>query len=126
MDPRATISILHSQLNDIIAYAAGVSGDVEKITGFFSDNLECLQASGANLDNAVDTLFNGLKAVHCKEFQSYINRKEEQYTVGTLSFTAKELAIVAQQKYLIMKTKGTFMKSQAAEHKIVAMQAEMV
>ena len=61
-----------------------------------------------------------------KEFQNYINRKEEQYTDGTLSFTSKQLVIVAQQKYAPMKTNGTFMKSQAIEHKIVAMQAEMV
>ena len=62
----------------------------------------------------------------CEEFQNYINRKEEQYTDGTLAFTAKELAIVAQQKYALMKTKGTFMKSQAVEHKIVAMRAEIL
>jgi hypothetical protein len=32
MDSRSTISILQSQLNDIDSYAAGVTGDVEKIT----------------------------------------------------------------------------------------------
>ena len=126
MDSRATISIIRAQLNDIDAYAAGVTGDVEKITGFFTDNLDRLKASGANLDDEVDTLFKGLKAVPCEEFRNYINRKEEQYTDGTLSFTAKELAIVAQQKYALMKTKGTFMKSQAIDHEIVAMRAEMV
>ena len=62
----------------------------------------------------------------CKEFQSYINQKEEQYTDGTLSLTAQELAIVAQQRYVLMKTKGIFMKSQVIEHEIVTMRAKMV
>ena len=46
MDSRSTISILRSQLNDIDAYAVGVVGDVEKITEFFTDNLDRLKASG--------------------------------------------------------------------------------
>ena len=126
MDSRATISIIRAQLNDIETYAAGVVGDVEKITEFFTDNLDRLKASGANLNDEVDTLFKGLKAVPCKEFRSYINKKEEQYTDGTLSLTAQELVIVAQQRFALMKTKGTFMKSQVIDHEIVAMKAKLV
>ena len=33
---------------------------------------------------------------------------------------------MAQQRYALMKTKGTFMKSHVIEHEIVAMQAKMV
>ena len=63
MDSRAPISIIRAQLNEIDAYAAGVVGGVEKITEFFTDNLDRLKASGANLDNEVDNLFKSLKAV---------------------------------------------------------------
>ena len=44
MDSRATISIIRAQLNNIDAYASGVVGDVEKITEFFTDNLDRLNA----------------------------------------------------------------------------------
>ena len=87
--------------------------------------MDRLNASGAILDNEVDILFKGLKAVPCKEFQSYINQKEEQYTDGMLSLTAQELSIVAQQRFALMKTKVTFIKSQAIDHEIVAMKADM-
>ena len=73
MDSRASISIIRAQLNDIDAYAAGVVGDVEKITEFFTENLDQLKASGANLDDEVDTLFKGHKAVPCEEFCGYIH-----------------------------------------------------
>ena len=126
MDSRSTISIIQAQLNHIDAYAAGVVGDVEKITEFFTDNLDRLKASGATLDDEVDILFKGLKAVRCKEFRSYIYRKEELYTDGTISLTVQELSIVAQQWFSLMKTKGTSMKSQAIDHEIVSMKAEMV
>jgi hypothetical protein len=126
MKSRFTMSILQAQLNNIDTYAAGVTGDVEKITEFFTDNLDRLNASGANLDNKVDVLFKGLKAVPCEEFRIYIGWKEELYTDGMLNITVKELAIVALQRYALMKTKGTFMKSQAIDHEIVAMKAKMV
>ena len=63
---------------------------MEKITEFFIDILDWLKASGANLDDEVDILFKGLKAVPCREFQNYINCKEELYTDGTLSSTTQE------------------------------------
>ncbi len=65
MDSRSTISILQAQLNDIDSYAAGVTGDMENITEFFTDNLDRLKVSGANLDNEVDILLKGLRAVPC-------------------------------------------------------------
>ena len=68
MDSRSTISILQAQLHDIDAYAAGVGGDVENITEFFTENLERLKTSGATLDDEIDILLKGLKAVPCKEF----------------------------------------------------------
>ena len=104
MNSRATISIIQAQLNNIDAYATGVEGDVEKITEFFTDNLDLLKESGATLDNEAYILFKGLKAVPCKEFQSYISQKEEQYTDETLSLTTQELSIVAQQRFALMKT----------------------
>ena len=66
MDSRSTISIPQAQLNNIDAYAARVTGDVEKITEFFTDNLNRLKASGETLDDKVEILFKGLKAVPCK------------------------------------------------------------
>ena len=78
MDSRATISIIRTRLNNFDAYAAGVNGDVEQITKFFTDNLERLKALGANLNDKVDVLFKGLMAVLCEVFCNYISRKEEQ------------------------------------------------
>ena len=51
MDSKETISIIRAQLNDIDAYAAGVTGNVGQIMEFLTENLERLKASGANLDD---------------------------------------------------------------------------
>ena len=97
MDSRATISILQSKLNDIASYADGVSGDVEKITAYFTENVSRIKAAGASVSDPVDILFKGLLAVPCKEFCRYIGNKEDLYYEEILTFTAGELIIMAQK-----------------------------
>ena len=75
MDSRATISILRAKLNDIASYAIRVSGDVEKITAYFTDNVSRIKAAGASVSDPVDILFKGLLAVPCKDFCRYIGNK---------------------------------------------------
>ena len=49
---------------------------MEKITEFFNNNLDWLKESGANLNDEVDTLFKGLKAVPCKEFLATLTKRK--------------------------------------------------
>ena len=63
MDSRTTISIFRTNLNDIASYAIGVSGDVEKITAYFNENVSQIKAAGASVRDPVDILFRGLLAV---------------------------------------------------------------
>ena len=73
----------------------------------------------------MDILFKGLLAVPCTEFCRYIGNKEDLYYNGSLTFTADELIIVAHQKYMLMKAKGTFAKSLTLGKEIIAMRAEI-
>jgi hypothetical protein len=63
MDSRATVSILQAKLKDISSYAIGVSGDVEKITAYFTKNVSQIKAAGASFSDPVDILFKELLAV---------------------------------------------------------------
>jgi hypothetical protein len=63
MDSRATVSILRAKLKDIASYAIGVSGDVEKITAYFTKNASLIKAAGASVSDPVDILFKGLLAL---------------------------------------------------------------
>jgi hypothetical protein len=106
MDSRATISILQAKLNNIASYAIGVSGDVEKITAYFTKNVSQIKAAGASVSDPVDIVFKGLLAVPCKEFCRYIGNKEDLYYNGSLTFTAEELVIMAQQKIRSHESQG--------------------
>jgi hypothetical protein len=51
-------------------------------------------------------LFKGLLAVPCEEFHHYISNKKNMYYDTSLTCTPKELVLMAQQEYMIMKTKA--------------------
>jgi len=98
---------------------------VEKITAYFTKNVSRIKAAGASVSDLVDILFKGMLALPCKEFCRYIGNKEDLYHDGSLTFTAGKLSIMAQQKYMLMKAKGTFAKSLTLEKEIIAMRAEL-
>ena len=60
--------------------------------------------------------------VRCHNFRSYIKRKQDAYTDGTLTLTHKELIMLATNKFNLLKQEGTW---GAKSHDILAMQAEL-
>jgi len=112
---RTTILTIKSRLDHIDDYAAEINGNVDMITEFFTEHLEQLKLYGAILDDPMDILFKGLRAVPCEEFHRYISNKENRYYGGSLTLTPKELVLMAQQKYMILKAKGATSTTQAPE-----------
>ena len=112
---RAAILAIRSQLNHIDAYATEVNSNVEMITEFFTEHLDQLKTYGAILDNPMEILFKGLLAVSCKEFHHYISDKKNMYYDESLTCTPEELVLMAQQKYMLMKTKAATPTTQSPE-----------
>jgi hypothetical protein len=63
----------------------------------------------------MEILFKGLLAVPCEEFHHYISDKKNMYYDESLTCTPKELVLMAQQKYMIMKTKAATPTTQSPE-----------
>ena len=112
---RTTIRAIRSQLNHIDGYAAEVEGNVEMITGFFTEHLRQLKTFGATLDNPMEILFKGLLAVPCEDFHHYISNKKNMYYDASLTCTPEELVLMAQQEYMLMKTKAATPTTQSPE-----------
>jgi hypothetical protein len=63
--------------------------------------------------------------VPCHNFRSYIKRKQDAYTDGTLTFMHKELIMLATNKFNLLKQEGTWGAKSPDKDKIAAMQAEL-
>jgi hypothetical protein len=93
---------------------------------YFDSNYTQIIARGATVDNPVDILFFAYMVVPCNNFRSYIKRKQDAYTDGTLTLTHKELIMLATNKFNLLKPQeGTWEAKSPDKDKIVAMQAEL-
>ncbi len=63
--------------------------------------------------------------VPCNNFRSYIKRKQDAYTDGTLTLMHKELILLATNKFNLLKQEVTWGAKSPDKDKIVAMLAEL-
>jgi hypothetical protein len=125
IDSVATTEALRANLRELAAYAATVSGDVDKINEYFDKNYSQLIARGAKIDDPVGILFDAYQTIPCSHFRSYIVCKHEMYLDSELpTITHKTLMAMATDKYTYLKTKGLW-GSKTDEDKIIAMAAEL-
>jgi hypothetical protein len=121
----ATTKTLHSNLRELPTYCSTIKGDIELLHSYFSSNYTRIIAHGATVKYPVNILFSAYMVVPCNNFRSYIKRKQDAYTDGTLTLTHKELIMLATSKFNLLKQEGTWGAKSPDKDKIVAMQAEL-
>jgi hypothetical protein len=82
-------------------------------------------ARGVTVDDPIDILFAAYMVVLCNNIRSYIKRKQDAYTDGTLTLTHEELIMLGTNKINLLKQEGTWGAKSPDKDKIVAMQAEL-
>jgi len=125
IDSVATTEALRANLRELPAYAASVSGDIDKINQHFDENYSQLIARGAKIDDPIGILFDAYRTVSCSHFKTYIVRKHEMYLDGELpTLTHEQLMAMATDKFTYLKTKNLW-GSKSEQDEIVAMAAEL-
>jgi hypothetical protein len=125
IDSVATTKTLRSNLREPPTFCSTIKGDIKLLHSYFDSNYTQIIAHGATVDNPVDILFSAYMVVPCNNFRSYIKRKQDAYTDGTLTLTHKELIMLATIKFNLLKQEGTWGAKSPDEDKIMAMQAEL-
>ena len=125
IDSVATTEALRANLRELPAYAASVSGNIDKINQYFDENHSQLIARGAKIDDPIGILFDAYRTVSCSHFKTYIIRKHEMYLDGELpTLTHEQLMAMATDKFTYLKTKNLW-GSKSDQDQIVAMAAEL-
>jgi hypothetical protein len=125
MNSVATTKTLHSNLRELPTYCSTIKGDIELLHSYFYSNYTQIIARSAMVEDPIDILFSLYMVVPCNNFRSYIKRKQDAYTDGTLTLTHEELIMLATNKFNLLKQEGTWGAKSPDEDKIVAMQAEI-
>jgi hypothetical protein len=121
----ATTKTVRSNLWELPIYCSTIKGDIELLHSYFDSNYTQIIACGATVTDPVDILFSMYMVVPCNNFRSYIKRKQDAYTDGTLTLTHEELIMLATNKFNLLKQEGTWGAKSPDKDKIVAMQAEI-
>jgi hypothetical protein len=124
IDSVTTTETLCSNLRELPTYCSTIKGDIELLHSYFDSNYTQIITRGATVDNPVGILFSTYMVVPCKNFRSYIKRKQDAYTDGTLTLMHEELIMLATNKFNLLKKEGTWGAKSPDKDKIVAMQAE--
>ncbi len=122
----ATTKTLRSNnLRELPTYCSTIKGDIELLQSYFDSNYTQIIARGATVNDPVDIIFSTYMVVPCNNFRSYIKRKQDAYTDGTLTLMHKELIMLATNKFNLLKQEGTWGAKSPDKDKIMAMQAEL-
>ncbi len=107
IDSVATTKTLCSNLRELPTYCSTIKGDIELLHSYFGSNYTQIIACGAMVDNPVNILFSAYMVVPCNNFRSYIKRKQDAYTDGTLALMHEELIMLASNKFNLLKQEET-------------------
>jgi hypothetical protein len=121
----ATTKTLRSNLRELPTYCSTIKGDIELLHSYFYTNYMQIIAHGATVNDPINILFAAYMAVLCHNLRSYIKRKQDTYTDGTLTLTHEELILLATNKVNLLKQEGTWGTKSPDKDKIVTMQAEL-
>jgi hypothetical protein len=120
-----TTKTLRSNLRELPTYCSTIKGDIELLHSYFDSNYTQIIGRGATVKDSVNILFSAYMVVPCNNFRSYIKRKQDAYTDGTLTLMRKEIIMLATNKFNLLKQEGMWGAKSPDEDKIVAMQAEL-
>jgi hypothetical protein len=126
IDSVATTNTLCSNLRELPTYCYNIKGDTELLYSYFGTNYTQIIAHQAMVDNPINILFAAYMVGPCHNFRSYIKRKQEAYTDGTLTLTHEDLILLATNKFNLLKQEGTWGAKSPGKDKIMVMQAELI
>ncbi len=102
-----------------------MKGNIELLHTYFDNNYSQIIARGASVDDPVNILFSAYAVVPCFKFRTYIEKKQDNNTDGSLKLTHEELILLATNKYNLLVKEGKWGTISPDEDKIIAMQVEL-
>ena len=120
--------MIRTKLSSLDTYIVTIASDITTFNQYVKLLVQLLHTRGETTIDLLTNLFKGYAAASDQVFRSYIERKLETWeesggdddTMG-----ADALMTLANEKFKIMKNKGTWIAQSANEEKITALTAKI-
>ena len=124
LDTNATTQSIRMKLSNLDEYIVKIESNIIKFNGYVKLLVNNLAARGQRTEDLLTHLFKGYQAASDRTFVRYINEKIERYEEGE-DIHSDTLMQLADNKFRLMKERGTWDAPSAEEEKILALQAEV-
>lgn len=124
LDTNATTQSIRTKLSNLDRYIVTIGNDITKFNGYVKSLVQSLAARGERTEDLLSNLFKGYQAVADKTFLKYIGGKQEKYEEGK-QYTPDQLMQLADNKFRLLKEKGTWDTPSESEEKILALEARI-
>ena len=124
LDTNATTQSIRTKLSNLDRYIATIGNDITKFNGYVKGLVQSLAARGERTEDLLSNLFKGYQAVSDRMFLKYIAGKQEKYEEGKL-YSPDQLMQLADNKYHLLKEKGTWDTPSESEEKILALETKI-
>ena len=124
LDTNATTQSIRNKLSSLDNHILTIGCDIGRFNAYVKGLLLSLTARGARTEDLLSNLFKGYLATSDKNFVEYIRRKLEKYEEGK-DYRAEELMKLADNKFKLLKERGTWNAPSEEEEKILALQVEI-
>ena len=126
IDSRAHTTAIRAQLSNLPSYISDIGGDIIKFNRQVRLLVQELTARGETTNDLLVNLFDAFKTVRDDTFNKYILDKESKYEDGDLGDLSPErLMRLAEERYKILKDKGTWQAPTPEQEKIAALSAKL-
>ena len=105
-------------------YIQTINCNITKFNGYVKQLVMSLSARGQRTEDLLSNLFKGYLAASDKKFIKYIGHKMEKYEEGE-EIEPDKLMQLANNKFRLMKEKGTLNAPSEEGEKILALQAKV-
>ena len=124
LDTNATTQSIRTKLSNLDRYIVTIGNDITKFNGYVKGLVQSLAARGERTEDLLSNLFKGYQAVSDRMFLKYIAGKQEKYEEGK-QYSPDQLMQLADNKYRLLKEKGTWDTPSESEEKILALEARI-
>ena len=124
LDTNATTQSIRTKLSNLDRYISTIGNDITKFNGYVKGLVQSLAARGERTEDLLSNLFKGYQAVSDRTFLKYIAGKQEKYEEGK-QYSPDQLMQLADNKYRLLKEKGTWDTPSESEEKILALEARI-
>ena len=124
LDTNATTQSIRTKLSNLDRYIVTIGNDITKFNGYVKGLVYSLAARGERTEDLLLNLFKGYQAVTDRTFLKYIAGKQEKYKEGK-QYSPDQLMQLADNKYRLLKEKGTWDTPSESEEKILALEARI-